>query len=104
MPRKINNGPVIQMEKETVTKMIEIYCRKKHHQRELCDDCRDLKNYALTRLAYCPFGEHKSACSNCRIHCYRPVQRRKIKAVMRYAGMWMVLYHPFLSIKHLFKK
>ncbi|MTT31389.1 nitrous oxide-stimulated promoter family protein [Terrilactibacillus sp. BCM23-1] len=104
MPRKTNDGPVIQMEKETITKMIEIYCRKKHHRQALCDDCHNLKNYALTRLSYCPFGEKKSACSNCKIHCYRPEYRRKIKTVMRYAGMWMLLYHPVFSIKHLLKR
>lgn len=71
--RALNNGPVIRKEKETVTKMIEIFCRKKHHQKELCDSCRDLNNYALKRLSYCRFGENKSACSNCKVHCYSPV-------------------------------
>ena len=34
---KLNNGPRIQSEKETVTKMIEVYCRKNHqHHHELC--------------------------------------------------------------------
>ncbi|WP_018664816.1 nitrous oxide-stimulated promoter family protein [Heyndrickxia acidiproducens] len=102
--RELNNGPVIQKEKETVAEMIRIYCRKKHHRDELCEECLDLKNYAFKRLSLCRFGEEKSACSNCKVHCYSKTYRKKIKAVMRYAGPWMVLYHPVFSIKHLLKK
>ncbi|MDN3955197.1 nitrous oxide-stimulated promoter family protein [Sporolactobacillus laevolacticus] len=104
MSRALNNGPVIQQEKDTVKKMIAIYCRKKHHHQELCDECRDLQLYALKRLSHCPFGEKKTACSNCEVHCYSPIYRKKIKAVMRCAGIWMLLYHPFFSVKHLLKK
>lgn len=50
--RKLNDGPVIRKEKETVAKMIEIYCRKKHHRDELCEGCLDLKNYAHKRLSF----------------------------------------------------
>ena len=102
--RGLNNGPNIQKEKETVTKMIDLYCRKKHHNRELCEECTDLKNYALKRLSLCPFGEEKTACSNCRVHCYKPEYRQRIKEVMRYAGPWMLLYHPVYAVKHLLNK
>lgn len=84
--------------------MIGIYCRKKHHHKELCESCRDLERYALMRLSYCPFGENKGACSNCKVHCYQPEYRKRIKTVMRYSGKWMLLYHPVFSIKHLLKK
>lgn len=58
--RHINNGPVVREEKETVAKMIHLYCRKKHHSRnELCNECKDLLNYAHKRLSLCPFGEKK---------------------------------------------
>ena len=57
--RELNNGPRIQKEKETVTKMIEVYCRKKHHHRhELCVECQDLTDYAM-KISYCQFGEEK---------------------------------------------
>ncbi|RKQ29067.1 nitrous oxide-stimulated promoter family protein [Oceanobacillus halophilus] len=103
--RELNNGPVIQDEKETVSKMIHIYCRKKHHhQHDLCDECNDLLNYCMQRLSLCRFGEKKSACSNCKVHCYRPEYREKIKSVMRYSGKWMLLYHPVYSVKHLVKQ
>lgn len=102
--RKVNEGPNIRKEMETVSKMIEIYCHRKHHSKELCEECSDLMNYALKRLSLCRFGEEKTACSNCKIHCYKPVYRENIKKVMRYSGPWMVLYHPVYSIKHLLNK
>lgn len=100
-----NNGPVINKEKDMVKKMIALYCRKKHgHEGELCNQCGDLESYALTRLSFCPFGEEKSACSNCKVHCYKDSYRQLIKLVMRYSGPRMLLYHPFYSIGHVFKK
>jgi predicted amidophosphoribosyltransferase len=101
----LNNGPNIQKEREIVTKMITLYCRKKHHHSAgLCKECQDLKNYAYRRLSHCRFGEEKTACSNCSVHCYKPIYREKIKTVMRYAGPWMLLYHPIYSVKHLLNK
>lgn len=102
--RKLNNGPNIQKEKETVSEIIRLYCRKKQHKQELCKECLDLKAYALKRLSLCQFGEEKSACSNCTVHCYKPEYRQKMKDVMRYSGPWMLLYHPVYSVKHLLNK
>jgi predicted amidophosphoribosyltransferase len=102
--RQLNDGPNILKEKEIVSKMISLYCRKKHHHNDLCEACQALKTYALKRLSLCQFGEEKTACSNCSVHCYKPDYRQKMKAVMRYSGPWMVLYHPIYSIKHVLNK
>ncbi|WP_071458500.1 nitrous oxide-stimulated promoter family protein [Bacillus massilinigeriensis] len=102
--REPNDGPVIRKEKEMVSKMIDLYCRKKHHSAALCQECSQLKEYAHLRLSLCRFGEEKTACSNCSVHCYKPVFREKMKSVMRYSGPWMLLYHPIYSIKHLLNK
>ena len=102
--RERNNGPKIQKEKETVTKMIEVYCRRKHHHRNLCEECQDLQEYAMKRLSFCQFGEEKSFCSYCPVHCYKPEYREKIKQVMRYSGPWMLLYHPVLAVKHVWQE
>ncbi|WP_042356769.1 nitrous oxide-stimulated promoter family protein [Bacillus rubiinfantis] len=99
-----NVGPNIQKEKEIVKEMIELYCRKKHHRDTLCKECLDLKNYAFLRLSFCRFGEDKTACSNCTVHCYKQVYREKMKVVMRYSGPWMLLYHPIYSVKHLLNR
>lgn len=103
-----NTGPNIQKEKEIVKEMIKIYCKRKHQhvngvRRDgICKDCEDLKHYAHMRLTFCRFGEEKTACSNCKVHCYKPKYREKMKVVMRYSGPWMVVYHPVYAVKHLF--
>ncbi|NRD78188.1 nitrous oxide-stimulated promoter family protein [Bacillus sp. BRMEA1] len=97
----VNNGPKIQKEKEIVKEMIELYCSKKHQHEGVCKSCEELKNYALLRLSLCQFGEEKTACSNCKVHCYKPKYREKMKVVMRFAGPWMLLYHPVYSVLHL---
>lgn len=99
--RELNNGPNIRKEKEIVSKMISIYCSRVHRHEQLCEECNNLEKYAHQRLSLCRFGEEKTACSNCKIHCYKPVYRDQIKKVMRYSGKWMLLYHPLYSIKHL---
>lgn len=99
--RQLNDGPKIRKEKEIVSKMIRIYCKKKHHRKVLCAECQDLNNYAIRRLSLCQFGEQKTACAKCPIHCYKQDYRQKIKEIMRYSGPWMLLYHPIESIRHI---
>ncbi|WP_054955569.1 nitrous oxide-stimulated promoter family protein [Paenibacillus dakarensis] len=99
--RQPNNGPKIRKEQDIVLKMIRIYCKKKHHQKDLCAECQDLNNFAMKRLSLCQFGEEKTACAKCPIHCYKPDYRQRIKEVMRFSGPWMLLYHPIESIKHI---
>lgn len=99
--RQLNDGPIIRREKAIVTKMIRIYCKKKHHQSELCAECQDLNDYASKRLAFCQFGEEKTACAKCPVHCYQKDYRIKIKEVMRFSGPWMLLYHPIESVRHI---
>ncbi|ETT55151.1 MULTISPECIES: nitrous oxide-stimulated promoter family protein [unclassified Paenibacillus] len=97
----LNEGPKIRKEKIIASKMIHIYCKRKHHGQELCEECRNLNEYVMTRLSCCKFGEEKTACAKCPIHCYTPVYRTKIKGVMRFSGPWMLLYHPLESIRHI---
>ena len=44
-----------QREKETVSLMIAIYCRKKHGGKALCPECAALDAYARQRSDKCPF-------------------------------------------------
>lgn len=90
-----------EREKETVSLMIRLYCRKKHGMKtELCDKCRALSDYAIMRSDKCPFMETKTFCSNCRVHCYKPEMREKIREVMRFSGLRMTLYHPVMAVRH----
>ena len=92
-------------EKDTVSKMIRLYCRLKHqHKTELCTDCRQLEEYSRNRLEYCPFGEDKPACEKCSVHCYKPDYRKRIREVMRFSGPRMLFYHPVEAVKHFLKK
>ena len=93
-------------EYHTVLAMFGIYCRDKHKQtrpagEELCAECSELRDYAITRLCKCVFAEGKPTCAKCPVHCYKPDMREKISAVMRHAGPRMLLAHPVLAIRHL---
>lgn len=44
--------------------------------------------------------ETKTFCSNCRVHCYKPAMREKIRQVMRFSGPRMLFYHTMLAIRH----
>ena len=91
----------IDEEKRTVEKMIRLYCRRKEGNRELCPSCSELLEYAVVRLSRCRFGNGKSTCQKCPVHCYKPVMRDKMREVMRWAGPRMMLYHPVDAIRHL---
>ena len=92
-------------EKETVALMIGIYCRKKHGTKKgLCPRCRELLDYAAARSDRCPFMETKTFCSNCKVHCYRPDMRARIKEVMRFSGPRMIFYHPGMAARHMKEK
>ena len=47
----------IDREKRTIELMIKIYCKKKHKNKELCEECKELLEYAHKRLSFCKFGE-----------------------------------------------
>lgn len=90
-----------EREKEIVSQMIALYCKKKHESRRgLCKECEELRDYARTRSDRCPFMETKTFCSNCRVHCYQPAMREKIREVMRFSGPRMMFTHPVIATKH----
>lgn len=96
----------IEKEKKTITSMINIYCRKKHGNKkgELCQECSELLEYAHKRLDFCKFGEEKSFCSKCQVHCYKKDMKIKIKEVMKFSGPRLLFYDPIQVIKHVFEK
>lgn len=91
-----------EREKLLVSQMIRLYCRKKHKTKNsLCPECRELDEYAKQRSDKCPFMETKTFCSNCKVHCYKPQMREKIREVMRFSGPRMMLHHPILALRHM---
>ena len=93
----------ITREKEVIALMIRIYCRKKEGNEQLCPACEEVLKYAEARLDRCPFGEKKTSCKRCTIHCYKPVMRERMRQIMRYSGPRMILYAPWEALRHLFK-
>lgn len=94
----------IEWEKDTIKKMINLYCRERHHVKQgLCDDCRELMVYALKRLDSCGFGGNKPTCKKCPVHCFKPDMRERVKKVMRHAGPRMIIYHPLEAILYIIK-
>ncbi len=90
-----------EREKNVVFQMISLYCKKKHRPGTgLCPSCAELANYAQNRAENCPMMETKTFCSNCKVHCYRPEMREKIRVVMRYSGPRMLFCHPILALRH----
>ena len=49
-----------EREKEVVSLMISLYCRKNHGSKTLCPACAELERYARTRSDRCPFMETKN--------------------------------------------
>lgn len=96
----------IEREKETVGKMIRVYCKGNHKGslKEMCKDCSDLLEYAHKKLERCVFGNNKGSCRKCKIHCYEPVYKERIKGVMRYSGPRMTYKYPLLAIVHLWNE
>ena len=61
----------IEREKKIIGVMVDIYCKKKHkHKDGLCEECQELLVYSRQRLDKCKFGEEKTYCQKCPIHCY----------------------------------
>lgn len=90
-----------EREKAMVSEMIALYCKKQHKRKnDLCPECEVLDAYARQRSDKCPFMETKTFCSNCKIHCYKPEMREKIRAVMRFSGPRMLFHHPVAAVRH----
>lgn len=90
-----------EREKELVSQMIALYCKRKHgSKKELCPECAELDAYARMRSDKCPFMETKTFCSNCKVHCYKPDMREKIREVMRFSGPRMLTSHPVMAVRH----
>lgn len=94
----------IDEEKRVVELMIRLYCRKKEGNAELCRDCSELLEYARQRLSRCRFGVGKPTCRKCPVHCYRPDRREQVRAIMRWAGPRMPLFHPVAALRHLLRE
>jgi hypothetical protein len=56
----------------------------------LCPECTALLEHGIRKRGLCPL-EPKPSCRKCRIHCYSPEYRRRIREIMAYSGRKMLL-------------
>jgi hypothetical protein len=91
----------MKRERQTIEIMTHIYCKGHHDTHgELCPECQQFQEYALMRLAKCPFQDKKTTCGKCTIHCYKPDMKLQVRKVMRYSGPRLLIYHPDLALHH----
>lgn len=94
----------IEREKQTVRKMIELYCRHRLKKDTMPEEYQHLADFACRRLDHCRYGEKKKACKNCPTHCYAPKERELIREIMRWVGPRMIFYSPIEAIRHLLNR
>ena len=90
----------IEAEKRIIGVMVRLYCRRRLHTVTLPPEYAELLAYAHRRLDRCRFGEAKTSCKRCPIHCYAPAKRSLMREVMRWCGPRMLFYHPLITLKH----
>jgi hypothetical protein len=98
MENKSTNKKITR-EKEIVSLMIDLY-HKGGKNTLTREEYLDLKQYCMKRLDSCPFGEDKTFCSSCEVHCYDGDHREMIRMVMRYSAPRMLFYHPLMMLRH----
>ncbi|MGA2297088.1 MAG: nitrous oxide-stimulated promoter family protein [FCB group bacterium] len=91
----------IQREKLTIKNMIILYCRYNHKTETLCNECKEIMDYAMNRLERCPFHDDKPTCLQCTVHCYREKEKQEVKEIMRFSGPKMLFSHPVMAVFHL---
>ena len=99
-----------------IGKFVEVYCAGKHgatersdfavqtHNatRKLCSECSAFMTYAITKRLKCPLEAEKPSCKHCRIHCYAPQEREKIREIMSYAGRKLMMRGRLDYVWHYF--
>ena len=90
----------IESEKRIIGVMVHLYCRRRLHTDTLPPEFAELLDYAHRRLDRCRFGEAKTSCKRCPIHCYARDNRALMRQVMRWCGPRMLFFHPLITLKH----
>jgi hypothetical protein len=112
--------PELERDLRTLVRFIEVYCKRRHkdepkvgvklktHDVEairgrpvaLCHACTKLLTHAFVKRSHCPF-DPKPACKHCPEHCYHPDYRARIREVMKYSGIRLVLTGRLDYLYHL---
>lgn len=91
-----------EWEQKMVSQMIALYCRKNTARlRPVRILCKTGGIRQAAQRALPVYGVIKTFCSSCKVHCYKPEMREKIREVMRFSGPRMMLYHPLTAMRHI---
>jgi hypothetical protein len=94
----------------TLVLFIRVYCRARHGNRptrrvpgrgvlapyvtpleaDLCDECGGTLLHGAAKRVLCPY-DPKPRCKHCPTPCYAPGHREKVREIMRYSGMRLLL-------------
>jgi hypothetical protein len=91
----------VRFERNTVSDMIDYYCKRHHQSAGICEKCLSVKEYAFGRIDKCPLMPNKPTCSNCHIHCYKNSMRDQVREIMRFSGPRMIYLSPGKAILYL---
>jgi len=114
-------GRTLRRDLRTLATFVRVYCHSQHRAAErvpvelrtielaalcgrpveLCRVCRKLLQHAVVMRLRCPHNP-KPICRKCPTHCYAPEYRAQIRAVMRYAGIRLMLKGRLHYALHLF--
>jgi hypothetical protein len=99
-----------------IGKFVEVYCQGYHGasernlfslpaglgERRFCPECSQFMKYAVTRRIKCPLEAEKPSCKHCRTHCYNKGNLAKVKEIMAYSGMKLMLRGRLDYVWHYF--
>ncbi len=98
----------IKKDEKVLRKFIQVYCQNNHLKKGVpeykdgyCKECYELLEYSLKRLYNCPL-DPKPQCKHCKVHCYKPKMRQKIKEIMKYSGIYFVKHGRIDWVLHYF--
>jgi hypothetical protein len=111
--------PVTKLQKKDIRligKFVEVYCKGRHGmvdrasfslpaglgERSLCPECSTFMGYAVARRIKCPLEAEKPSCKHCRTHCYNKANLEKVKEIMAYSGMRLMMRGRLDYIWHYF--
>ena len=102
--------PKIRKDIGTLALFIQVYCRAKHADQprsraagkgllaphiapleaDLCAECTRTLLHGAAKRIQCPMAP-KPPCKRCPAPCYAPGHREKVRAIMKYSGMRLML-------------
>ncbi len=83
----------ISERKSSTESIISFYCRKNHGGTELCDNCKELRDYAFERIDDCKNNENCTRCKGCPTRCFNSDMDIRMSEVLNSCRLTIIL-HP----------